>query len=137
MPRSFDTKSPPFDRLSDTEAAELVAALDIGYFRAGETVLERGAGSDHFHVVLKGAVEEHDDDEHVVAVLGPKDCFGSRAVVHGGAGAHYVAAEETLTYLVPRDLLLDLIHRNPGFAAFFYSDISRKDRKSTRLNSSH
>ncbi len=126
MPRSFDLKTPPFDRLSDVEGAELVASLDIGYHRAGETILARGAGSDHFHVVLKGAVEENDDEGHVVAVLGPKECFGSRAVVHGGAGARYIAAEETLTYLIPKDTLLDLIHRNPGFAAFFYSDISRK-----------
>ncbi len=126
MPRSFDTKSAPFDRLSEAEAAELVASLDIGYWPEGETILSRGAASEHYHVVLKGAVEEHDDDEHVVAVLGPKETFGARAVVHGGAGARYVACEETLTYLVPRATLLDLIHRNPGFAAFFYQDISRK-----------
>ncbi|MER2606806.1 MAG: DUF294 nucleotidyltransferase-like domain-containing protein [Siculibacillus sp.] len=126
MPRSFDTKSPPFDRLSEAEAAELVAGLDIGYWHAGQSVLQRGAASDHYHVVLKGAVEERDDEGHVVAVLGAKETFGARAVVHGGAGAHYVAAEETLTYLVPRDLLRSLIQRNPAFAAFFYSDISRK-----------
>lgn len=126
MPRSFDTASPPFDRLSEEEAAELVAALDIGYWPEGHTILMRGAPSDHYHVVLKGAVEEHDDEDNVVAVLGPKETFGARAVVHGGAGARYVACEETLTYLVPRETLLSLIHRNPGFAAFFYSDISRK-----------
>ncbi|TBW39192.1 cyclic nucleotide-binding/CBS domain-containing protein [Siculibacillus lacustris] len=126
MPRSFDTRSPPFDRLGEAEAAELVAALDIGYFRAAEVILERGAASEHFHVVLKGQVEELDDDGHAVAVLGPKEAFGSRAVVHGGAGARYVAVEETLTYLIPRATLLALMHKNPGFAAFFYSDLSRK-----------
>jgi CBS domain-containing protein len=126
MPTAFDVGSPPFDRLDETQAAELVAALDIGYWRAGETILERDAPSAHLQVVLKGAVEEHDDEGHVLAVLGPKELFGSRAAVHGAAGARYVAAEETLTYLVPRDLLLRLMHRNPGFAAFFYSDLSRK-----------
>jgi len=126
MPRAFDTNSPPFDRLNEGEARELVAALDIGYFRSGETVLERGAASEHLHVVLKGAVEERDDEDHAVALLGPKETFGNRAVVHGSAGSRYVATEETLTYLVPRELLLSLIHRNPGFAAFFYSDLSRK-----------
>lgn len=126
MPRSFDTASPPFDRLNEEQAAELVAALDIGYWHQRQTILSRGTASDHYHVVLKGAVEEHDDEENVVAVLGPKETFGARAVVHGGAGAHYVAGEETLTYMVPRETLLSLIHRNPGFAAFFYSDISRK-----------
>lgn len=126
MPRAFDTKTAPFDRLTGAETDELVAALDIGYFPAGEAILEHGAPSESFYVVLKGAVEEHDDGEHLTAVLGPKQTFGSRAVVHGAAGARYVAAEETLVYQIPRDTLLSLIRRNPAFAAFFYSDISRK-----------
>ena len=49
-----------------------------------------------------------------------------RAVVHGAAGDDFVATEETLCYLIPRDLLLGLIRRNPAFAAFFYADVSRK-----------
>ena len=126
MPRAFDTRSPPFDRLSPDQQAELVAALDIGYFRPGEAIMETGAASDHLHVVLKGAVEEVDDDGHLLAVLGPKQMFGIRAVVHGAAGARYVAAEESLVYMVPRDLLLSLIRRNSDFAVFFYSDITRK-----------
>ncbi len=126
MPRAFDTSNPPFDRLSAEQTAELVAALDIGYFRPGETIIERGASADHLHVVLKGAIEEHDDDGHLLAVLGPKQLFGIRAVVHGLAGARYRAVEETLVYLVPRDLLLSLLRRNPDFAVFFYADISSK-----------
>ena len=37
-----------------------------------------------------------------------------------------MATEETLCHLIPRDLLLGLIRRNPAFAAFFYADVSRK-----------
>jgi len=46
--------------------------------------------------------------------------------VHGAAGSRFIAAEETLCYLVPRPTILALIRDNPGFAAFFYSEISRK-----------
>jgi len=126
MPRAFDTKSAPFDRLTSDEQSELVAALDIGYFRPGESILEFGAAADHLHVVLKGTVEEHDEDGHLIAVLGPKQIFGIRAVVHGAAGARYSAAEESLVYLLPRDVLMSLIRRNPDFAVFFYNDISSK-----------
>ncbi|MDK9696420.1 MAG: DUF294 nucleotidyltransferase-like domain-containing protein [Siculibacillus sp.] len=126
MPRAFDTKTAPFDRLTPDERAELVGALDIGYFRPGEKILEKGAPAEQLYVVLKGAVEEHDDDGHLIAVLGPKQIFGIRAVVHGAAGANYQASEESLVYLVPRDLLLSLIRRNPEFAVFFYTDISSK-----------
>jgi CBS domain-containing protein len=125
MPQSFDSHNPPFDRLAHDEIGELRAALDIGYFRPGEVIVERNSGSEHLHVIIKGSVEERDDDE-VEAVLGPKDSFDARAVVHGAAGARFIAAEETLCYLAPRATVQSLIRRNPGFAAFFYSEVSRK-----------
>ena len=125
MPQSFDIHNPPFDRLTHGEVSDLRAALDIGYFRPGEVIVERNAASDQLHVIIKGAVEERDGDE-VSARLGPKDSFDARAVVHGAAGSRFIAAEETLCYLVPRPTVLALIRDNSGFAAFFYSEISRK-----------
>jgi CBS domain-containing protein len=125
MPQAFDAHNPPFDRLTHQEIAELRAALDIGYFRPGETIIQKGTPSDLLHVVIKGSVEERDGDE-LDAILGPKDSFDARALVHGAAGAGFIAAEETLCYLAPKPLVLDLIRRNVGFAAFFYSEISRK-----------
>jgi CBS domain-containing protein len=125
MPQSFDIHNPPFDRLSHGEVNDLRAALDIGYFRPGEVIIERNAASDQLHVIIKGAVEERDGDE-IAAMLSPKDSFDARAVVHGAAGSRFIAAEETLCYLVPRPMVLALIRDNPGFAAFFYSEISRK-----------
>src|SRR5712691_2968465 len=125
MPQSFDSHNPPFDRLSHDEIGELRSALDIGYFRPGEVVVERNSGSEHLHVIIKGSVEERDGDD-VEAILGPKESFDARAVVHGAAGARFIAAEETLCYLAPRSTILALIQRNPGFAAFFYSETSRK-----------
>src|SRR6266702_4683696 len=86
MPQSFDIHNPPFDRLTHGEANDLRAALDIGYFRPGEVIVEHNAASDQLHVIIKGAVEERDGDE-VVARLGPKDSFDARAVVHGAASS--------------------------------------------------
>jgi len=125
MPDAFDPRNPPFDRLSHQEIGTLTAALDIGYFRPGETIIALGHGADHLHVVIKGQVEERDGDE-IEAVLGVNESFDARALVHGSAGARFVAAEETLCYLAPKAVILDLIRRNPGFAAFFYSEISHK-----------
>jgi CBS domain-containing protein len=125
MQSGFDAHNPPFDRLSQQEVEELRAALDIGYFRPGEAVLARGAASDALHVVIKGSVEARDGGT-LNAVLGPKDSFDSRALVHGAAGEDFTAAEETLCFLAPKPVVLGLIARNPGFAAFFYSEISEK-----------
>src|SRR4029077_6383559 len=125
MPQSFDIHNPPFDRLTHGEANDLRAALDIGYSHPGEVIVERNAASDQLHVIIKGTVEERDGDE-VVARLGPKERFDTRAGVPAPAASRFIAAEETLCYLVPRPTILALIRDNPGFAAFFYSEISRK-----------
>lgn len=125
MPQAFDAQNPPFDRLSHQEIEELRRVLDIGYFRPGEVIVEKEKPSENLHVIIKGSVEERDGDE-LEAVLGQKESFDARALVQGSAGASFVAAEETLCYLAPKQFVLDLIRRNAGFAAFFYSEISHK-----------
>jgi len=121
----FDATNPPFDRLLQHELDELITSLDVGYYRPGEVIVRQAHASEHLHVVIKGSVEVRESGS-LQLVLGPKDSFDSRAVVHGAAGEDFVATEETLCHLIPRDLLLGLIRRNPAFAAFFYADVSRK-----------
>jgi CBS domain-containing protein len=123
--QGFDATNPPFDRLTHQEVEELRAVLDIGYFSPNEMIVRQGQASDLLHIVIKGAVEVRDGNT-LLAVLGPKDSFDSRAVVHGAAGEDFVAVEETLCYLIPRNVVLDLIRHNAAFAAFFYADVSRK-----------
>jgi CBS domain-containing protein len=125
MAEGFDAGNPPFDRLAHHEVEALRAALDIGYFAPGETVVAAGRESNHLHVLIKGAIEVRHAGA-LQAVLGPKDIFDPRAVVHGAAGEDFIAAEETLCHLIPRGVIADLISRNAGFAAFFYAELSRK-----------
>ncbi|KAA5596268.1 DUF294 nucleotidyltransferase-like domain-containing protein [Blastochloris sulfoviridis] len=125
MPKVFDRHAPPFDRLTEPEIEEVRAALDIGYFRAGDVLLHRGAPAEALYVVIKGAVEERDASE-VIDLLGPKRLFDSRALVQGACAHDFVAAEETLAYILPRDKALDLMRRNPAFAAHFYRETSDK-----------
>ena len=127
MPQSFDSHNPPFDRLTPHEINELRAALDIGYFRPGESDRQRNSGSDHLHVIIKGSVEERDGDE-VEAVLGPKESFDARAVVHGAAARASSPPRRRSAISRPGDVIARLIRRNPGFAAFFY----RRFRASSR-----
>ena len=121
----FDAANPPFDRLTYQEVEEVRAVVDIGYFGPNEVIIPQGRGADLLHIIIKGVVEVRDGDA-LQAVLGPKDSFDSRALVHGVAGESFVAVEETLCYLIPRNVVLDLIRRNAAFAAFFYADVSRK-----------
>ncbi len=125
MAQSFDATNAPFDRLAPGEISAVRAALDIGYFRPGETIIARDSAPNSLFVVIKGCVEERDREE-LVALRGPGDSFDSRALVQGGGSNAFIAREETLCNLLPRDVTLRLINRNARFAAFFYRDISRK-----------
>lgn len=125
MSEGFDPHNPPFDRLTQQEIEEVRAALDIGYFAPGEVIIAAGRPAEALHVVIKGAVEVRMDGA-LEAVLGPHDSFDSRALVHGAAGEEFRATEETLCFLLPGEVVRRLIARNLGFAAFFYSEISRK-----------
>ena len=125
MPKAFDAANPPFDRLTTTEVEKLRAALDIDYFRPDEAIIEQDKPADALYIVIKGTIEERDDKD-LLALLGPKDSFDSRALVYGRSGHAFVAREETLCYAAPRATILSLIQSNPRFASFFYRDISRK-----------
>lgn len=131
MAQSFDATNAPFDRLTPSEIDAVRAALDIGYFRPGETIIAQGGAADSLFVVIKGCVEERDGGE-LVALRGPGDAFDSRALVQGGGSNAFVAREETLCNLVPRDVTLGLINQNARFASFFYREISRKLDAATR-----
>ena len=43
MPKAFDADNPPFDRLTPQQMERLRDAMDIGYFRPGETIIGAGA----------------------------------------------------------------------------------------------
>lgn len=126
MPQGFDAANPPFDRLTHEQIGRLRQGIDIGYYSPGDRIVERGRASDRLHVVIKGKVELRDEAGELHTVLGPKDSFDARALMHGAAGEDFIAAEETLCYLLPKPLVLGLIGENPGFAAFFYAEVSRK-----------
>jgi len=125
MPKAFDITNPPFDRLTPHEAEKLRAALDIGYFRPGEVIIGRDGPADALYVVIKGTVEERSEAD-LLALLGPTDTFDSRALVHDYNGHEFLARDETLCYIIPKTVALNLIKANPRFAAFFYREISQK-----------
>ncbi len=125
MPKAFDATSPPFDRLTEAEVGQVRSALDIEYFRPGAVLVAQGARAENLYIVIKGEVEERDGRE-LQALLGPRDWFDSRALVQDASPHAFVAREETLCYLLPRDVTLALMRTNARFGACFFLDISRK-----------
>ena len=90
MAQPFDAAHAPFNRLTPREIETVRAALDIGYFRPGETIIARDGAPESLFILIKGCVEERDHDQ-VVALRGPGDAFDSRALVQGGGSNAFVA----------------------------------------------
>ena len=65
MAQPFDANNAPFNRLSLEELGIVRDALDIGYFRPGETIIARDRAPESLFIVIKGSVEERDHDEVV------------------------------------------------------------------------
>jgi CBS domain-containing protein len=125
LAQHFDPRSAPFDRLNADELDLVRNSLDIAYYRPNETIIASYGEAQSLFIVIKGAVEERDGGD-LVALRGPGDMFDSRALVRGRGSNAFVAREETLCNLLPRDVTLRLIDRNPRFASFFYLDIAHK-----------
>jgi len=125
MPNAFDFTSSPFDGLDADEQRLVRDAVDIAYFREGDTILEPGIEPSHLFVVIKGHVSQFDAGE-IVATYGPHDCFDGRSLVAGRASNRFVAAEEVLVYELAKATINDLISRNATFGALLFSDLSAK-----------
>jgi CBS domain-containing protein len=125
VPNAFDFSSSPFDCLETDEQQLVRDAVDIAYFREGETMLEPGIEPLHLFVIIKGHVSQLDADE-VVATYGPHDCFDGRSLVAGRASSRFVATEEVLAYELAKAAVNTLIARNATFGALLFSDLSNK-----------
>ena len=125
MPNAFDFTSSPFDGLDADEQRLVRDAVDIAYFRDGETILDPGIQPTHLFVVIKGHVSQLDAGE-IFATYGPHDCFDGRSLVAGRASSRFVAADEVLAYELAKETVNVLISRNATFGALLFSDLSHK-----------
>lgn len=125
MPKSFNFNAPPFDSLTPAEQERVRAALDIGYFRRGEVILDAHGAPSHLYIMIKGIVQQKVGSE-VEASYGKDDYFDVRSLFSGNSSSQFVAEEETLAYLLPKEMVKTLISENVQFGAMLFSDISEK-----------
>ncbi|AMF95538.1 cyclic nucleotide-binding/CBS domain-containing protein [Vibrio fluvialis] len=127
MPDKFNMQSPPFDRLTASQQQYLRASLDVAYFREREVILHSGQPCAHLHVLIKGTVEERSaDGKEIYAHYANDDLFDVRAIFEGNTKHHYVALEDTLSYLLPQSVFLELYNENGQFAAYFDNNLAKR-----------
>ncbi|NMU47213.1 cyclic nucleotide-binding domain-containing protein, partial [Vibrio parahaemolyticus] len=109
MPDKFNMQSPPFDRLTEAQQTRLRSSLDVAYYRARDVILSCGQKNPHLHILIKGAVEERSNDQQeVFAHYANDDMFDVRSLLEDKVRHHYIALEDTLSYLMPKEVFLAL-----------------------------
>lgn len=99
-------------------------------------MLDAGVVPTHLLVIIKGYVQQHDDDE-LVATYGPDDCFDGRSLMAGKVNGRFVAAEEVVAYRLAKSAVTELISSNNTFGALLFADLSKKLSALSERHSQH
>ena len=121
----FLAEFPPFQGLAIEQLSRIASATEVEFFPAGTTILERsGESAAYLYVVRKGAVEILDQGR-LIDLIGEGETFGELSLVSGqGPVASVRTAEDTLCYLIPRDLAQELLQGAGG--ARFLASVARR-----------
>jgi CRP/FNR family transcriptional regulator, cyclic AMP receptor protein len=94
----------------------------------GEEIYRDGEEGTHMYGIVSGAVELRKGTT-VVALLGPNDVFGERALIdHHPRNLTAVAVAETSLAEIDRNLFLFLVHESPTFALGIMGALSSRLR---------
>ncbi|HAY08564.1 MAG TPA: cyclic nucleotide-binding protein, partial [Thauera sp.] len=108
---------PPFDELPDEVLQRVAAAIDVRYYKAGEAIVEFGQVAESWHVVRSGAVEVFRRNGTLYNRLTAGGYFGEFGLLRNGRVRFPVTAlEDTLLYLIPRELFAELFDQHERFA---------------------
>lgn len=112
--------APVFEAL---EGEELAALAEIALEKdaaAGEVFFEEGQPAHHLYFIVSGKVEVFrrlDSSERLLAVLGPRECFGEMAILDDEPrSASTRALEQAVVLKIDRESFRELIQERPQIA---------------------
>jgi CBS domain-containing protein len=126
---AFLAADEPWNTLSPARLATLARSFQIEYFPRGRVIVQAGGEAVSFLYLLRsGAVEVRRPSEAgqsplLIDRLGEGESFGFTSLLGGDTPIFdYVATEDTLAYLLPREAFLPLMEE-PAFERFFVATL--------------
>ncbi|UCD35170.1 MAG: CBS domain-containing protein [Nitrospiraceae bacterium] len=120
---NFFKNIPPFQFLDDSDIRRIAGELSLEFTPKNAHILTQdGPPSEALRVIKKGGVKVYlaNDDEIVIDYKSEGDSFGYLSLISGDKSrANVIAVEDTLCYLIPKKVILDIINRNPHFGEYF------------------
>ncbi len=130
--REFLRTVPPFQFLDEKTLDEVARGVSFEFYPKGTTILRQdGPASEYLRIIKKGGVKVFlrtaEGEEVIIDFRGEGESFGLLSLVGGDKSrANVVATEDTLCYLVKRDVILRLIDTNADFTEYFLKSFFNK-----------
>ncbi|MCB2110735.1 DUF294 nucleotidyltransferase-like domain-containing protein [Albidovulum sp.] len=116
----FLTTVHPYDSLPRDELARVAGSFSRRHLAAGVEIYGFGDPLAGIFLIETGGVEILDRNGALVSLLGPRTCFGERALMRDGLAATAARThEESHLLMLPAAVLRQLIADHPAFARFF------------------
>lgn len=122
----------PFNTLDDESLYKLASNCRVDFFPKGTRLFTAGETEvTHLHIIQRGGVKSFiTDDEGEVTLKdyrGEGAVIGALAIIHGTtANLDIETVEDTFCFLIPREIFLELINEQPGFAQYYLKSFSEK-----------
>ncbi|MEW6550892.1 MAG: putative nucleotidyltransferase substrate binding domain-containing protein [Campylobacterota bacterium] len=118
----------PFDNLTNMELDEVSKKLDIHYFQKDQFIVDDNSIKEqNLYFVIKGTVQEIDPKtKEVIAVNTAKEFFDPISLIEHRVKSHFKAVEESLLYVLPKEIFLKIVYQNSKLEHFFFQSISQK-----------
>ncbi len=131
--RNHLAQHPPFDDMTEDTLDQVVAQIEVAYYRAGSTITELGEPSTHLYYIRSGAVEIYRRSGELYNRLSEGDIFGQFGLMMNKTVRFPTRAlEDSLLYLIPAEAFQQLWESDENFAD--YVEIEDRTRLRTAVS---
>ncbi|KKO50238.1 cyclic nucleotide-binding protein [Arsukibacterium sp. MJ3] len=127
---AFLQRHSPFQELPAEQLHQVALSIDIGYFKAGTTILRFNDPLHALHLIRSGAVETFRRNGDLYNRLSEGGIFGEQGLLRGAKVRFPATAlEDTLIYFIPGEVFQQLFDDNEFFAD--YVEVGDSERRKT------
>ena len=123
--KNFIQSIHPFEKLSKNELEIFAKNLDIIYLKKDEIIQTKSQKPEFLYFIIKGLVQEKSDDE-VNTLHTSNDIFDAMSLLEDYSKHDYITAEETICYILPRNVFIKVLRENKDLESYFFQSISQK-----------
>ncbi len=122
----------PFNGLDEATLRNLARHCTIDFFPEGTRIFVTGETEiTYLYLIQRGGVKTFITDEQGEVTLkdyrGEGSVFGALGIIRGTkANLDVETVEDTFCFLLPKEVFLDLINNQPGFAQYYLKSFSEK-----------